>query len=354
MANVTYLIGAGASAGKRDNRNHILEGLPCVNEITDSLKDIVLLLEKSKLPETFNWKNPSVGLNNRADWQRAQSEALHNFQHLLEKSSEHATIDTYAKKLRLRKEMDELRLLEQMLSLFFLFLQLESKPDSRYDSFLASILQMNLHFPDNIHVLSWNYDSQFEIAYSEYNQGENLITSSKESTNVPSNVELIKINGTASFDGQGNLAEAKKKYNQELQTKSTTPAFGQAFNSPRDQWRMMQLVFLYQQYVAGKKNNTHLSFAFDDYLPSEQLYNRIDAIMAQTDALVIIGYTFPFFNREIDRRIFDQLNMNADIYIQDLNPEQVEQSLKAVWESIGEDQVHTRKQVNQFFLPPEL
>lgn len=36
MANVTYYIGAGASAGKRSKDGWITEGLPVVNEITES------------------------------------------------------------------------------------------------------------------------------------------------------------------------------------------------------------------------------------------------------------------------------------------------------------------------------
>ena len=46
MANVTYLIGAGASAGKREREGTSLEGLPCVNEISKSLRSIVKLIEK--------------------------------------------------------------------------------------------------------------------------------------------------------------------------------------------------------------------------------------------------------------------------------------------------------------------
>ena len=37
------------------------------------------------------------------------------------------------------------------------------------------------------------------------------------------------------------------------------------------------------------------------------------------DILVVIGYTFPFFNREIDRMIFSQMECLQKIYIQDPN-----------------------------------
>ncbi len=364
MANVTYLIGAGASAGLRGRDlpaglptdDRIIEGLPCVNEITSCLEEIVQLLEITKLPDEVEWKNDVVGLNNKKDWEQTQNEALSQFKLLLEKCSEHSTIDTYAKKLRLRKEMANLRKLEQLLSLFFMYLQMENKPDSRYDSFLASILQDNLHFPENIHVLSWNYDSQFEIAYDEYNEGDGLYIGSKKSKVVPSCVEVIKINGTASFDGQDSLVKMRKQYLKEL--KAINPfiegEYGRNPNPFPKQRKMMELVFLYKLFIAGQTDNTNLSFAFDDYEPTEALYKQIDAIMEKTNVLVIIGYTLPFFNRDIDRRILSHLKPQAFVYIQDKYPNRIKQNFSAVYNSIPEGHIKLREETNQFFLPPAL
>lgn len=58
MSNVTYLIGAGANAGIRGRDlpaglptdDRIIEGLPCVNEISSCIDEIVRLLEITKLP----------------------------------------------------------------------------------------------------------------------------------------------------------------------------------------------------------------------------------------------------------------------------------------------------------------
>ena len=365
MANVTYLIGAGASAGKRGRDlptglpedDRIIEGLPCVSEIATCLEEIVNLLKRTKLPEEIEWLNDSVGLNSKEDWEQARIETALQFKQLLEKCAEHSTIDTYAKKLRLRKDIPGLRKLEQLLSLFFMYLQMENKPDSRYDSFLASILQDNLHFPDHIHVLSWNYDSQFEIAYDEYNEGEYLYTGSKKSIILPPIVEVIKINGTASFEGQDNFVKYRKQYIKGL--KSINPfiegKYGLDPNPFLKQRRMMELVFMYKLFIAGQKDNTNLSFAFDDYEPTDAMYHQIDAIMSNTDVLVVIGYTFPFFNRGIDREILKNLKPNAKIYIQDLNPKYVRQSLEAVLkDEQRQAQIVEINRTEQFYLPPEL
>ena len=117
---------------------------------------------------------------------------------------------------------------------------------------------------------------------------------------------------------------------------------------------MLEFVYLYQLYVVGKKDNTHLSFAFDSSEPSEKIFNRVDKIISQTDALVIIGYTFPFFNREIDRQILKNLKPNAKIYIQDKYPKRIIQNFKAVKADIPEEQIEPKDETDQFFLPPEL
>jgi len=122
----------------------------------------------------------------------------------------------------------------------------------------------------------------------------------------------------------------------------------------REQTWVLYFVFLYQLYMVGKKDNTHLSFAFDSSEPSEKILNRVDKIIAQTDALVIIGYTFPFFNREIDRRMLQNLKPEAKVYIQDKYPNRIKQNFKAVKADIPGVHIELKEETDQFFLPPEL
>ncbi len=105
-----------------------------------------------------------------------------------------------------------------------------------------------------------------------------------------------------------------------------------------------------------KKINTLLSFAFDKYAyPTEQIFERIKKIMADTKALVIIGYTFPYFNREIDRQILQAIQPDTNIYIQDLNPEKKRQNLQAVL-TVEQRRcpITLLSSTDQFYLPPEL
>ena len=351
MANVTYLIGAGASAGKRGENGYIIEGLPCVNEISDCLWNITSLIDRTSIPNDLTWMDPQIGLASIEDWEKARKNLWQHFQRLHVFCEQNATIDTYAKKLVLKKRQEKFKELEQLLALFFIYLQLQKNPDTRYDTFLANILEPNLHFPQNIRVISWNYDSQFEIAYSEYDEKGELRVGSKN-TRFNVDFEIIKINGTATFDNQTSIATLRKEIWQKIWAIKDEPNSSEQLQ--REQTWVLYFVYLYQLYVVGKKDNTHLSFAFDSSEPSEKILNSIDKIISQTDVLVIIGYTFPFFNREIDRRMLQNLKPQAKVYIQDKYPNRIKQNFKAVKADISEEQIEPKEETDQFFLPPEL
>ena len=360
MANVTYLIGAGASAGKRGKDlpggdpkdNSIYEGLPCVNEISENLWNICSLIDHTSIPDDLKWMDPQIGLASVADWESARKNLWRRLQRLYIHCEQNATIDTYAKKLVLKKRQNEFKELEQLLALFFIYLQLQNFPDSRYDTFLANILEPNLHFPPNIRVISWNYDSQFELAYSSYDDKGELLVGYKNAM-FDMDYEIIKINGTATFANQTDIATLRKDIWQKVWA-IKEDVNGRSVGLQKDQTWVLEFVYLYQLYVVGKKDNTHLSFAFDSSEPSEKILNRVDMIISQTDALVIIGYTFPFFNRGIDRKILKNLKPDAKIYIQDKYPQRIKQNFKAVKAEIPDEQIELKDDTDQFFLPPEL
>jgi hypothetical protein len=189
------------------------------------------------------------------------------------------------------------------------------------------------------------------IPADEYDDINDLIIGYK-SAMFDMDYEIIKINGTATFADQKKIIELRKDIKQKLwQQKDNTT--GSLALLRQETW-LLEFIYLYQLYVSGKTNNTHLSFAFDDNYPSDKITNCIDNIIKRTDVLVIIGYTFPFFNRDTDRKILQYIKPNTKIYIQDLTPERIKQSLTAVLPNFPEEQIFLRKDVDQFFLPPEL
>lgn len=358
MANVTYYIGAGASAGRRSKDGWILEGLPVVSEIAKRIDDLINNFNQASFPSDFSRVDEFVGLKTREDWQKAKERMLANMKWLLVACRQNATIDTFAKKLVLQDKKSEFEHLERLLAFYFILEQILNAPDSRYDTFLANILQEERQFPYNIKVLSWNYDSQFEIAYHEYDKVHQLSIGSKLSEAYQP-FDILKINGSASFKDDSNIATYRKQLITKIpKERKPYDPFGDYDAADMYSILLDEVVDLYSWYVGEmnplKPQSTNLSFAFDYNKPSNVLYRRAKEIVGVTDALVIIGYTFPFFNREIDRKILDNLNPDAEIYIQDMIPERVKQSFMAVCPYIKDANIHLLNEVDQFFLPPQL
>jgi hypothetical protein len=80
-------------------------------------------------------------------------------------------------------------------------------------------------------------------------------------------------------------------------------------------------------------------------------------IFSKSDYVVIIGYSFPIFNREVDIKLFENISNCKAIYIQDI-PERIEfiqNQLDAINPIINQRKlVHLQKDTNQFLIPNEL
>ena len=355
MSKIIYYIGAGASYGNKNKRELldegtenerllVNEGLPVVNEIAKSLvafqeavRNVDIIASKNY---AFMDKYKTIG----TDINCIRSQLLEDIKELHKAAKEHSTIDTYAKKLYLTKQVSQLEKLKNVLATFFIWIQLESKTDQRYDTFLANILQMNnLSLPLNISVISWNYDSQFELAYKNYSNN-NLPIYDKLGENSMQNNQnsgvIFKLNGSANF-GDFNMVDYILNHRE------------------KDVHPLIQLIEYYGHLEADTKElgfdfHSHLSFAWESTVRQKEMITTINQITSDTDAVVVIGYSFPYFNREIDRAIFSKIPSLKTIYIQDPNPESVEPSLRAVLDENTNVKIECQKDCTQFYLPREL
>lgn len=357
MSRIVYLLGAGASFGSRgekllDFRTERLtdkgvisgsgscvkieSGVPIVNEIPGRLAyfihDLVCLSNK-----------PSNGLDNKK-----LQKLIDDLEWLLEMTSRHATIDTFAKKLFLTNNQRDYQKLKNLLLLFLFYEQLGNEPDQRYDTFLASILLNDVnHLPDDITILSWNYDFQFEIAYNEYVKADNLSMLSEiflhshdklserrggEHYRAHKGFNLLKLNGSAFVAGDRSFFEARK---------------------------IKDLASIIELYYKLDVKNNRISFAWEKM--NDQYIQCIDDCISDARVLVIIGYSFPFFNREVDRVLFEKMPALEKIYIQDPNANTVKLSLQPVLSQTQLSVTHLDRSIvpleadpKQFFMPPEL
>ena len=170
--NITYLLGAGASAN----------ALPVINEIDGKLENFKNIIkdfidEKRRNPLTNN-------LNPAAD------EFFGEISWLIDNTKNHLTIDAFARKLFAKDSShSDLRSLKRVLSTYFLFEQIKTNqneslrkdekgntqfkqtPDKRYDGLISTLISdviNNNQLAGNVKIISWNYDSQFEQAYKEF------------------------------------------------------------------------------------------------------------------------------------------------------------------------------------------
>ena len=103
-----------------------------------------------------------------------------------------------------------------------------------------------------------------------------------------------------------------------------------------------------------------LNFAWEkqDVKFEKEYSHRLQDAIKDATALVIIGYTFPFFNRETDTLLLKEMPNLKKVYIQDPFPKNVRQSFIPILQKSGlgidVNNIQLYDDTTQFFLPPEL
>lgn len=344
MTKITYLLGAGASVGA--NKDNLC--LPIVSEIPKRIEALIQFLSQEHLlldPNSFF--SLKFG-NSSKPKQHYQRELINDFRWLMEAANDHASVDTYAKKLYIKNKTKELKRLKNTLSFFFILEQANHKPDKRYDAFIASIINKKKEFPDFIRIVSWNYDYQFEIAMSDYLENNSLyelfvelnIKSKYIKTRSNTGLGLFKINGTCCF------------YDRDF-----NGIFNISINQKADKAFIERVVEQYCIATTSQYYENMLSFSWEN----EEVEDQNESILSKTiesvndsEILIVIGYSFPFFNREIDRQIIGSMYKLDKVYIQSPESEVIKERLMAIRESEIPQGIYTRQDVGQFLLPYEL
>lgn len=341
MKNITYLFGAGASKN----------AIPVNNSLRESMiSEYQILLEehnnrKSEICD--NKGNPLVTETLFKDF-------LTDFEFIINESERHQSIDTYAKKLYITRNPSDLAKLKTILSSFFILIQGRRNADERYDSFLASILEdSNNNFPKNLKILTWNYDYQFEKAYISYYQDSRLsaILSQLKVYSKNTRLEYIdienfgifKLNGTAAF----------------MVNKNKNSIHGTIENiEERDNRILIKTVLSnYASLHFDDKSRNDListiSFAWEDYNSEKSIVNKAIEFSERTEILVIIGYSFPFFNRKVDRDVIRGMKNLKRVYFQAPDAEDLRERFLAIRDDIKPEDLLVRTDIKQFVFPNE-
>jgi hypothetical protein len=379
--NITYLLGAGASAN----------ALPTINEINSRLTQFRDMLygyisEKQRNPATNNLPPAAHELFSDLDW-------------LITNTNKHFTIDTFARKLfAISSRHNELGILKRVLSTYFVYEQViisrnqilrkdkngenihKQIPDKRYDNLISSLIKdeiNNSNILGNIKVLSWNYDSQFEYAFKEFWDFYNLHethqilqvipgkwifeTGGKMEINL-NKFSLIHLNGLAGFQTI-------------IGSNSTTLIDRFASFIPSDDELLFELICFYAEITHSSKQDKESASQYFNYswewktkghsfsspFVSSAMNNSF-RIAEITEILIVIGYSFPLFNRSVDNLIISKMENLSKVYIQDLNPEMIKDVMINSFSLLQEQTQNgypkidfvLSKNVDQFVLPYEI
>lgn len=334
---ITYIVGAGASCNcipiGADLSHDISHVFTSFEDIIPNETDNAMYIAGFDLP----LKPVFESLKN-------------NLIQLSDEAKQHASVDTLAKKLYVTDANTfkrDFNLLKVNLSAYFSLKQLINKPDSRYDAFFASILGEHFYdFPKSINVLTWNYDKQFEISYSQYDS--NSVYSAKGRLNIVSKFSrqkcddekfrIIKLNGTAGLLDK--FQDVNYFWDKNIHTERKKS--------------FMHLLKCYHFLVNNPMQNVSaLSFAWEEDFSNETIVSRAIKSAKNTKILVVIGYSFPFFNRKIDKQILESIAPEV-IYVQDKAPDSVIARIKMIAPSYKAIRTEPLSNINQFLIPYEL
>lgn len=326
---ITYLFGAGASC----------HALPIVNQIPDRLNFLIENLKKNEFGFHSQEQHESKSKIDLLE------EMIQELRWLRDNTKNHASIDTFAKKLYLKNKDAELKRLRISLSIFLVIEQLLNPSDKRYDAFFASILDEHYSsLPENIRILSWNYDSQFEKSYAEYSDDPDwernralLRTVTKYSLGRPRQpgFRVIKLNGSHNIIGDS----GHSIYN---------------FCSTGNGFCRQALDEILRNYaiITDRRSRVSLGLSFAWEKGDDNIIEFAKQETIDTEILIVIGYSFPYFNRNIDRAVIKNMISLKKVYFQSPEASALKERFATIRNDVAD--LVSINDVNQFYLPDEL
>lgn len=339
MSYVTYLIGAGAS----------YNALP-LNEA---------LITRMNAMITIGKNHPENELN-----QTYLKTFENTFKPIIELAKKEKSIDTLA---NIHLNSSIFYDIKTLIWLYFSSVAGKGNLDNRYKNLLVKMRDnsaSNFRIRDGFSFLSWNYDLQIEEAISEIGGTEiwrvadrfytypGLEFTSPEKIGRNSNPKyfsIVHLNGCAGYyyDVAGNTY--REWYNCDIA-------------NSRDYDKLLHIVAqnFYTNLHINKSKRSSIAFAFEDAHYNKQSLIHTKEIAAASTHLVVIGYSFPDFNREIDRRILNEMKNLKYICIQDPNAEKLKHKLMSQSENVkdkvkkGAIDFYIENDLSEFHFPFDL
>jgi len=166
-------------------------------------------------------------------------------------------------------------------------------------SIIENIGKGNNRIKKNIKFVSWNYDLQLELAFKSF-CNDNLIWDElsdylgyrcKDKSSY--DLDICHLNGYCGYYKTSNEE-------QHILDRSKSTELG----------AIIKEIAFVQKSLRHKAIDfsSHINYAWETSDLAKAARNSAGLIFSQTDILVIIGYSFPSFNKEIDKWLFEKLN----------------------------------------------
>jgi len=353
--NVTYYFGAGASA----------KAIPVIDGLVKRIYGLSLELERY-LKKDYNQDFINYVSKNISNYQEALSIIIEDLKWLYNESQNHQTVDTLARKFYVQNEEIKLKKLKRALITYFYFEQhiefgriddngereFKSKVDKRYDSLIATICDKddlgNVIMKDNVKIITWNYDLQIDLCLMNFSQrslgdtkifynihpNSNSYNSKEDILFGLETFGVLKLNGNAYYDANQAFGDHLNLslYNTKIEHSKDDEIIGKfllCFNNKFPNGRINNDDSFKYFNFAWEKNN------IEKYSGHTSVIKTALQIASKTEILIIVGYSFPFFNSKIDRLILENMSPK-EIIIQDSNPKIIESRLKTLIPKFGE------------------
>lgn len=313
-SNVIYLLGAGASAQKTIKHDQgAFPAIPLAHTFGKSIG-----LELNSLIFSLFSGEDELKI-------RFKEFYINKFNEFEKFISKYNTIDEGMRFLYLNNENTKFNEYKNLIDLIFYLLEsVKCNFDSRYPQFLLTLVNNKMQLKENIKILSWNYDNQFEHAENDVSYGNKGITLNKNNYH--------KINGTASFytksDAYSNKSDSDITY---VANKITSIYSG----------RSSSIDFAWEE---TPQNKTSIQTKLTEFLKKCPIDDNV---------LVVIGYSFPYVNHEYDLQIINGLKINKIYYQNKVDYTDVLKERFMTGSNYLEDIVYI-SDCERFYLPNEL
>lgn len=313
-SNVIYLLGAGASAQKVYNHgNGKIPAIPLAHTFGKTIE-----FQIGSLISSLFYGEEDVKIK----FKEFYKNKLNEFGKFI---SKYNTIDEGMRFLYLNLDLLKLNEYKNLIDLIFYLLEsVQLNYDSRYPQFLLTLVNNKMQLKENIKILSWNYDNQFEHAEKDICGGTSGF--------ILNYNNFHKINGTSSFYSKSEALFTQNKHDIENVAHRIDEIFHQ---------RNSSIDFAWEETPQNKTSIQTKLTKFIKKCPEDE------------SVLVVIGYSFPYVNHEYDLQIIEGLKINKIYYQNKVDYTNVLKERFITGSNYLEDIVYI-SDCERFYLPNEL